>query len=96
MTQHIETSKPAGKRPASEIRLGRIKAAIWENAAKTPEGRTTSSVTVNKLYRTNTGGWQTTTSFDRDDLPVLMKVLDKVYEQLLQPVAKKEVSDEQQ
>ena len=95
MTQHIETSKPAGKRPASEIRLGRIKAAIWENAATTPERRPRTSVTVNKLYRTNSGGWETTTSFDRDDLPVLMKVLDKVYEQLLQPAPQKEVNDEQ-
>lgn len=63
------------KRPLHEIRLGNIKAAIWEN--QTANG-TRYGVTLQRVYRDDVG-WQSSDSFGRDDLPVVEKVCDLAY-----------------
>ncbi|MCA9041923.1 MAG: hypothetical protein KDA65_16330 [Planctomycetaceae bacterium] len=63
------------KRPVHEIRLGRIKAAIWENA--TDNGKR-HNVTLTRLYKDG-DHWKDTTSFGRDDLPLLCKVADQAH-----------------
>jgi hypothetical protein len=63
-------------KPAHEIRLGRIRAAIWENE-NAQEG-IWYNVTVTRLY--NDGGhWRDSPSFGRDDLPVVAKLMDMAY-----------------
>ena len=62
-------------KPVHEIRLGRIKAAIWEN--ETQNG-TMYNVTVCRLYRDGKQ-WRDSASFGRDDLPLLAKVADRVH-----------------
>jgi hypothetical protein len=62
-------------KPVHEIRLGRIKAAIWEN--ETQNG-TVFNVTLARLYRDGTH-WKDSTSFGRDDLPLVAKVADRVH-----------------
>ena len=59
-------------RPVFEVRLGRIRAAIWEN--ETQNG-TRHNVTVSRLYKDG-DNWKDSTSFGRDDLPLLAKVAD--------------------
>ena len=58
------------KRPVHELRLGRIRAAVWENS--TPNG-TRHNVTVSRLYKDG-DEWKDSTSFGRDDLPLVEKV----------------------
>ena len=66
-----------GKRkPAHEIRLGRIRAALCAN--QTEKNETWFSVTVARLYNDGTG-WKDSSSFRRDDLPVVAKVMDMAY-----------------
>jgi hypothetical protein len=60
------------KRPVHEIRLGRIKAAIWEN--KTEQG-TRHNVSISRIYKDGST-WKDSTSFGRDDLPLIGKVAD--------------------
>jgi hypothetical protein len=62
-------------KPVHEIRLGRIKAAIWENAT---QNGTMFNVTICRLYRDGKQ-WKDSTSFGRDDLPLLAKVADRVH-----------------
>ena len=70
-------------KPVHELRLGRIKAAIWENEA----GDTTRfNTTFVKVYRikedqrnTDDNGWRETASFGRDDLPLLAKLADQAH-----------------
>jgi len=62
-------------KPIHEIRLGAIKAAIWEN--ETTNG-TRFNVTVCRLYKDGEA-WKRTESFGRDDLLVLAKVADQAY-----------------
>ena len=59
-------------RPVREIRLGRIRAAIWEN--ETQNG-TRHNVTLSRLYKDG-DEWKDSTSFGRDDLPLVAKVAD--------------------
>ncbi len=59
-------------RPVHEVRLGRIKAAVWENAT---ENGTRHNVTLSRIYKDG-DQWKDTTSFGRDDLPLVAKVAD--------------------
>jgi hypothetical protein len=62
--------------PVHEIRLGRIRAAIWENDT---QNGTRHNVTVSRLYKTDDDEWKDSNSFGRDDLPLVGKVLDRCH-----------------
>ncbi|BBO34233.1 hypothetical protein [Lacipirellula parvula] len=68
-------------RPVHEIRLGRIKAAIWENEVSTGIRH---NVTFQRIFKDGTQ-WRQSDSFGRDDLHLVMKVADLahtwIYEQ---------------
>ena len=64
----------AKQKPVHEVRLGRIKAAIWENDT---QNGTRHNVTFTRLYKDGEQ-WKDSTSFGRDDLPLLAKVADKL------------------
>lgn len=71
------TPNEEAKRPVHEVRLGRIKAAVWENET---ENGLRHSVTITRLYKTEGDStWKTTTSFNRDDLPLVAKVADMAH-----------------
>ncbi len=63
------------ERPMHEIRLGRVKAAIWRNDT---DNGPRHNVTFQRIYRSD-NGWESTTSFGRDDLPLLAKVADMAH-----------------
>jgi hypothetical protein len=65
----------AKQKPIHEVRLGRIKAAVWEN--ETQNG-TRHNVTFTRLYKDGEQ-WKDSTSFGRDDLPLLAKVADMAH-----------------
>jgi hypothetical protein len=67
-------------KPVHEIRLGRIKATIWEN--KTQNG-SMHNVTITRLFKDDEG-WKDSTSFGRDDLPLVAKVADLVHTWIFQ------------
>jgi hypothetical protein len=62
-------------KPVKEIRLGRIKAAIWEN--ETANG-SRHNVKVVRLYKDGEE-WKDSDTFGRDDLLVVGKVLDMAH-----------------
>lgn len=65
------------KRPVHEIRLGRIRAAIWVNET---ENGVRHNVTIARLYRDEQQGqWKDSASFGRDDLPLVAKVADQAH-----------------
>ncbi|MCR9294826.1 MAG: hypothetical protein NXI32_19065 [bacterium] len=63
------------KKPVHEIRFGRIKAAIWENDT---QNGTRHNVTVSRIYK-DADQWKDSTSFGRDDLPLVAKVVDQAH-----------------
>ena len=68
-------SKNSPKKPVHEIRMGRIKAAIWENDT---DNGTMHNVSVSRLYKDG-DQWKDSTSFGRDDLPIVAKVVDQAH-----------------
>ena len=66
--------------PVTEIRIGRIKAAIWENQG---EGGTWHTVQLSRLYRAGEG-WKSSFGLGRDDLLVAAKVLDQAHTRILE------------
>jgi hypothetical protein len=61
----------SSKKPIHEIRLGRIKAAVWENEG---ENGIRYNVTITRLYKNGDDEWKDSASFGRDDLPLVEKV----------------------
>lgn len=69
------------QKPAHEIRLGAVKAAIWENKVNDV---TRYNVTLSRIYKDG-NQWKSTESFGREDLLIVAKVADRahswIYEQ---------------
>ena len=70
-----KSSNGAAARPVQEVRMGRIRAAIWEN--ETTNG-TRYNVTVSRIYKDGET-WKDSNSFGRDDLLIVAKVLDRCH-----------------
>jgi len=68
-------SNDAKQKPVHELRLGRIKAAIWAN--ETDNG-TRHNVTITRLYKDG-DEWKTSTSFGREELPLVAKIADMAH-----------------
>ena len=52
--------------------MGRVRAAVWANET---ENGTRHNVTVSRLYKDG-DVWRDSSSFGRDDLPLVAKVVD--------------------
>jgi hypothetical protein len=64
-----------GGKPAHDIRIGSIKAAIWINSTTAGPRH---NVTFSRIYKSGEE-WRRTDGFGRDDLLVLAKVADMVH-----------------
>lgn len=64
--------EPPKQRPVHEVRLGRIRAAIWANEG---DNGTWFNVTVSRSYKDG-DEWKSSSSFGRDELLTLAKVAD--------------------
>lgn len=69
-------------RPVREIRIGAVKASIWKNEAK--NGGSYYSASFHTLYRDQEGSWRRSSSFGRDDLLLLAKVVDQVHSYMVE------------
>jgi hypothetical protein len=69
-------------KPVHEVRLGKVKAAIWAN--ETEGGIIRHNVTFSRIYKDADNQWQTSSSFGRDELPLLGKVADLAHTWIFQ------------
>jgi hypothetical protein len=68
---------PTGsKLPVKTFRLGRIKAAVWENEA---DQKKFYNVTFARTYMDDARNYHDTDSFGRDDLPLVAKLADQAH-----------------
>ncbi|MFM8334934.1 MAG: hypothetical protein ACKODK_05195 [Opitutaceae bacterium] len=65
-----------GSAPVKTLRLGRRKAAVWENSA---DGRTYHNVKFARTYLDENKKFQDTDTFGREDLLLLAKLADQVH-----------------
>ncbi len=61
--------------PAHQVRLGRIKATIWENET---EHGVRHNVSIARIYKDGEH-WKESSYFGRDDLPLVLKVADMAH-----------------
>lgn len=80
--QQPTATKPAAasRKPIHELRLGRLKAAIWENPT---DNGVRYNVTFARLYKDD-HGWHSNDSFGVDDLLGLAKLADQVHTWVVQ------------
>jgi hypothetical protein len=71
--------KHSKSQPVHEIRLGKIKAAIWANDT---EKGTRYNVTIRRLYKDGET-WKDSATLGRDDLLLASKVLDQAHDWIL-------------
>jgi hypothetical protein len=73
-----------GEKPLYTYKVAGISAAIWENSVNV-KGKTVAiqKATVHRRYKNKAGEWQSTQSFGRSDLPVVIHCLQKIYEKML-------------
>ena len=64
------------KLPVKTFRLGRIKAAVWENEA---DRKKFFNVTFARTYVDDAKKFHDTDSFGRDDLPLVAKLADQAH-----------------
>ena len=81
----------ANQKPVDEIRIGRVKAIVWENGT---EDQPRYNVTFSRLYKED-DQWKSTQSFGRNDLLVLAKVADLAHTRLFQLPAEQELPERQ-
>ncbi len=76
------------KLPVKTFRLGRIKAAVWENET---DQKKFYNVTLARTYRDEQKNYHDTDSFGRDDLLLVAKVANQahtfIYERLVESKA---------
>jgi hypothetical protein len=72
----VATKDAPKQRPAQTIRYGRLKATIWrQESDKGPW----YSVVLARTYRDQSGNWQSSGSYGRDDLLLLAKIADQAH-----------------
>ncbi len=79
-----ETPQAQGEtktQPLATFRHRTISASVFENQGQ--KGRYLS-VSVQKRYKADKGDWQTTNSFQRDELPVLQELVRQAYAFILE------------
>ena len=73
------------KLPVKTLRLGRIKAAVWENEA---DQKKFYNVTFARTYMDEARNFHDTDSFGRDDLPLVTKLADQAHTFIFEQLAK--------
>ena len=72
------------KAPVKTFRLGRIKAAVWENEA---DQKKFFNVTFARTYMDDARNFHDTDSFGRDDLPLVSKLADQAHSFIFERLA---------
>jgi len=70
--------------PVQRIRVGAIVCAIWRNEVKVA-GRTVPMLkaSVERRYQASDGVWKSATSFTRNEIPVVIYVLQQAFEAMI-------------
>lgn len=90
MANNSNKKTATANKPVEELRLGTIKAAIWQNESK---NGTRYSVRITRLYK-DEDEWKTSDSFGRDELPLVAKVADLAHTWIFRANQRTENDDE--
>lgn len=89
-TSSNRNSPATAAAPVKTLRLGRIKAAVWENSS---EQRAFYNVTFARTYVDSDKKFRDTDSFGRDDLLLLSKLADQAHTYVCEQMAAQKGDD---
>jgi hypothetical protein len=69
------------KKPAAQVKLFPVSAAIWRNTTK--DGKAFYSVTIERSYKDADGKWKSSDSLNEGDLLLAGKVLDLAHTEVV-------------
>jgi hypothetical protein len=79
---------PTTTKPVQTFRLRGVTVSVFENTAKTKDREVTfHKVAIQRSYRDDDGEWKNTTSYGRDDLPVMGLLLKQAWQWILEAEA---------
>lgn len=71
-------------KPVRKYQAGAIHCALWQNTiSHNGRSRTVLKATVERHYRDSEGQWKSTSSFGRNDIPLVVFCLQKAFEAIL-------------
>lgn len=73
------TDKSDGQDKPVNFKVGRVRATVWTNES---ESGPWHSVTFSRLYKDKDGKWQNSTSFGREDLPLVIEAAAQAHSYL--------------
>lgn len=88
----------AENQPVKKLRAGAISVSVFKNNGKGRNGEATTfnSVVLQKRYKDKNGDWQTSNSFNVNDLPKAAMLMTKVYELIVMKQAGASADSEEQ
>ena len=71
--------------PLARFKAGQVSSAIWENQVQS-QGRTIKilKATVQRRYMDKSGAWQSTSSFNRNEIRLAIHCLEKAFEKIIE------------
>ena len=83
--QPTTTSSSTGRQPEASFRYGACSASVFVNEARRADGTvfTVRRVTLQRSYQDEQGRWQTTSTFDVNDVPKAIAALEDAYRHVL-------------
>ncbi len=85
LASQTKNAAVSSKLPVKTFRLGRIKAAVWENEA---DNKKFYNVTFARTYVDEAKNYHDTDSYGRDDLPLVAKLADQAHTFIFEQSAK--------
>ena len=74
-----------GQAPVAKFRAGQVAAAVWANDVEV-KGRTVTilKATVQRRYKDKDDNWQSSDSFNRNEIPLAIYCLQKAFDKIIE------------
>lgn len=71
--------------PVAKFKVGQVSAALWENQIQV-QGRpvTILKASIQRRFKDKQGQWQSSTSFNRNEIPMAIYCLQKAFERIVE------------
>jgi hypothetical protein len=83
-------------KPVAKFRAEQITCALWENEMVLPTGgtKTMLNATFERRYKDKNDQWKSSSSFGRNDIPLVRYCLDKAFAHMVEERSVKGVEEE--
>ena len=82
------------QKPIAKFAAGGVSAALWENEITMNGGKTAKimKASVSRRYKDNYDNWKTTYTFSRNEIPLAIYCLQKVFETIVEKGKDQEIT----